>query len=155
LSADDVVGPIVLKAESKDVNLNSYSDSLELSVERGDIALRPGRLPLGRMDVRTRAGNVNLDLPAGAKFEIEAVTGKGEVENDYGDSLKVDSEGKGGKLTGKAGSGGPEIKIHSNRGHVVVSKSDVLPPPPPPPPATPNAPKAQPAPPPPGKVESL
>ena len=117
-SGNDVVGPVIIRGQSKDVELSNFTESLEVSVERGDLDIRPGRLPLAKMDIKTRGGNVTLALPETAKFSIEATTSRGEIDNSYGEPLKQDRSGKGAKLEGAVGSG-PSLRVHTERGRNV------------------------------------
>ncbi len=147
VSGNDVVGPVIIRGQSKDVELSNFTESLEVSVERGDLDIRPGRLPLAKMDIQTRGGNVTLSLPEAAKFSIEATTSRGEIDNSYGDPLRQDRSGKGAKLEGTVGTG-PALRVHTERGQVTVNKGGaVAPPAPPAPPAAPApataAPKVQ------------
>ena len=147
VSGNDVVGPVIIRGQSKDVELSNFTESLEVSVERGDLDIRPGRLPLAKMDIKTRGGNVTLSLPETAKFSIEATTSRGEIDNSYGDPLRQDHSGKGAKLEGTVGTG-PALRVHTERGQVTVNKGGAVPPPAPPaPPAAPApataAPKVQ------------
>jgi DUF4097 and DUF4098 domain-containing protein YvlB len=121
LEGSDLVGPMVLTTRSKDVELNDFSDSLELSVENGDIALRPGKLPLSRMDVRTKSGHIDVSLPAAAKFQVKAKTERGEADNGFGAPLKVEEENRGAVLSGSTGQG-PELTFSTNRGNVSLRK---------------------------------
>ena len=141
-SGNDVVGPIIIRGQSKDVELSNFTESLEVSVDRGDIDIRPGRTPVGKMDVKTRGGNVTLALPAAAKFAIEATTDRGEIDNSYGEPLRQDHAGKGAKLEGSVGAG-PVLRIHTDRGTVHVNKGEMAPPVPPTPPMPPVAPKVE------------
>ena len=140
---NDVIGPVIVRGQSKDVELSNFTDALEVSVDRGDIDLRPGRLPVAKMDVKTRSGNITLGLPVGAKFAIEATTDQGEADNSYGEPLRQDRSGKSARIEGTAGAGGPVLRLHTDRGTVHVHKGgegmDALPPPAPPvPPAPPK-----------------
>src|SRR5439155_1304197 len=83
LSGVNMIGPVTLTARSKDIKLEEFTQSLQLELERGDIELRPHNLPLAKIDARCRnVGNIELILPAKAKFELAASTDKGEVRND-------------------------------------------------------------------------
>jgi len=128
LSGVNLVGPISLTTKSKDVKLEDFTQSLQLEIERGDIELRPHSLPLSKMDVRCRnVGNINLALPAQAKFELVASTSSGEARNDYGPPvMRVDGEGRSASLKTSI-EGGPMIQISTARGTVTVRKeSDLL-----------------------------
>jgi hypothetical protein len=141
LIAHGIDGPVVLRAESKDVELADFTQTLELAINRGDVELRPGKLPLAKMDVRTRSGDVHLALPPGARFELRASTARGEIDNEYGSPLATERNGRGGILAGSVG-GGPQIQVATDRGAVIVRKvspADV-----PQPPQPPGAPKPPP-----------
>ncbi len=169
LNISDAVGPIRVTSKTKDVQISNFSNSLELSVDRGDIEVRPGKVPLGKIDVRTRSGDIEISLPVSAKFQMNGETLKGEVTNDFGSPLKIENERSGGTVKGSAGAG-PEIRLSTNRGALTIRKStgdEMLPPSAtsgsskvfpnvpesaksreaPPTPAAPKAPKAPPAPP--------
>jgi len=122
VTASNLVGPVTLSTRSRDVQMSDFTNSLDVSVERGDITLRPGRLPLARIEAETRSGNVELALPAGAKFDLSATTSRGEASNDYGAPLRADEEGRGAAVKGSI-SGGATVTIHTDRGEVTVRKA--------------------------------
>ena len=138
-SGNDVVGPVIIRGQSKDVELSNFTESLEVSVERGDVDIRPGRLPLAKMDIKTRGGNVTLALPETAKFSLDATTSRGDIDNSYGEPLRQDHSGKGARLEGSVGAG-PSLRLHTERGQVTVNKGGaaVAPPAPPAPPVPPS-----------------
>jgi hypothetical protein len=143
LMMQDVKGPVSVNARSKDVQISGFTDSLELRVDRGDIELRPGVTPLAKINAATDSGNIELALPEGARFVLKAIAEHGEVENDFGDVLKVEESGEGKSrsavLVGATGTG-PELILRSERGNVRVRKSSPLDPPSAPPPPSPPKP---------------
>jgi hypothetical protein len=159
-TGQNLVGPVSLSSPSRDVQISDFTNSLEVNVGRGDIDLRPGSLPLARMQVRTRSGDVDLALPAGAKFDLNATSTRGEVTNDFGAPLREETSKRSASLRGS--NGGPTVNIETERGHLVVRKASaedavprVLTPPlpvtplpgiPTPPPGAPTAPGAPPVP---------
>ena len=120
-TASNLVGPIVLTSRSKDVQIGDFTNSLEIAIQRGDIELRPGRLPLSRVDVTTRSGDIELAIPQNGKFDMNAATSRGEVSNDFGSPLRTENEGHGAAIRG--GTGGPTIRLHTERGRVAVRKA--------------------------------
>jgi DUF4097 and DUF4098 domain-containing protein YvlB len=121
-SAKNVTGPIHLKTKSKDVKIEDYTDSLELETERGDIAIQPGRVPLGKIAARSRSGKIELAIPDKATFQLLATTTHGEVMNDYGPPIEKQTDGRASSLKGGMGKG-PEISISTERGTVLVRKA--------------------------------
>lgn len=129
-TGDGISGPVLLRGKNKDVAISNFTAGLELAVERGDVELRPGRLPLGKMDVRTRSGNINVSLPPAAAFKLKAETERGEIENEFGAALKPADEGskRGATLEGAVGAG-PDVALHTGRGQITIRKAGAAPPP--------------------------
>ena len=122
LNVENVVGPVHLQTRSTDVTLDGFSNGVELTVDKGDIDLRPGRVPLGKMVVHTRSGNIELSLPQTATFALTASTDHGEVDNQFGEALKQRTEGNSARLEGSVGSG-PEVSLTTGRGSITVRKA--------------------------------
>jgi DUF4097 and DUF4098 domain-containing protein YvlB len=80
LSASNVSGPIHLMSKLKDVQIADFSQTLEIRLDRGDVELRPGKAPLGKMEVETSSGNIDLAIPPAAKFDLKATSDRGSVE---------------------------------------------------------------------------
>jgi DUF4097 and DUF4098 domain-containing protein YvlB len=121
-NAQNVVGPVKLQTHSTDVTMDGFTAGLELTVDRGDIEIRPNHVPVGRMVVHATSGNIELSLPEDAKFEMNATTRRGEIENDFGEILKTTSEGHGAKLEGTVGSG-PDLSLETTHGTITVRKA--------------------------------
>lgn len=122
ISMQNVIGPMRLTTRAMDVNLENFTNGLEVNVDRGDIELRPGHIPLGKISVRTRSGNIELALPQAAAFEMTANTEHGDIDNEFGDALKETAEGRGAKLQGAIGSG-PGVNLTTHRGKITVRKT--------------------------------
>jgi DUF4097 and DUF4098 domain-containing protein YvlB len=135
LSMEDVVGPLVINARSKDVQISGFKDELDLKVERGDVELRPGMIPVARITATTNSGNIELVLPEKAEFEMRATAEHGSIHNEYEGELKLQESENGREdrstLTGKVGSG-PPIVIQSERGDLTVRRGSLVEPPRPP-----------------------
>jgi hypothetical protein len=145
-TAHDFVGPLKLNAETRDVELINYSGAVDISVDRGDIELRPGKTPIASIEARTGLGDVELALPAAAQFELRAEAERGEIQNEYGAALQTAERGegkrRGSSLMGKVGQG-PSLKLTTERGLIRVRKAsaeDLLPEEPPKPARVPRPP---------------
>ncbi len=121
LTGRRLIGPIQITSKSKDVELADFTGTLEVDLERGDIQIRPTRLPLSKINARTRFGKAKLILPTGAKLDLKAEVKKGHIENDFGDPFKVKEDGRAATLSGS--NGGPEVKIEVDRGDIEIRKS--------------------------------
>jgi DUF4097 and DUF4098 domain-containing protein YvlB len=120
-SARDVVGPMRLVTRARDIKVQQVTQSLEVSTERGDIELIPGRTPLPTIDAHTGNGKVELVLPERASFTLDAVVQRGDALNDYGSPIEQDRSGRSATLKGKVGDG-PLLKLNSRQGMVTVRK---------------------------------
>jgi DUF4097 and DUF4098 domain-containing protein YvlB len=124
-SARNLVGPIRLITKSRDIRIEQFSNTLELETERGDIELQPARMPLARIDARSRAGKIELILPDKAAFQLQAVAERGDAINDYGPGIQKEVDGRSASLKGKVGQG-PLIHLTTERGSVSVRKATVV-----------------------------
>jgi hypothetical protein len=147
-SGSNLVGPVRLVTQSRDVHLEGFTDSLSLESVRGDVELQPGRVPLPRIDAHSGSGAIELILPENAAFQLQATAQHGDAVNDFGEPIETQVEGRAAVLRGAQGDG-PPIRIVADRGSVAVRKQGTarnavapVPPAPPAPPAPPLPPKA-------------
>jgi len=119
-TGDDLTGPVRLNARSRDVTLSDFTQSLDLTLERGDIMLRPGK-NVPKIEAHTRSGDIDLALLAGSKVDLKASTERGEAHNDFGSPLNVDETHRGASIVGS--NGGPEVRLETGRGAITVRKS--------------------------------
>jgi DUF4097 and DUF4098 domain-containing protein YvlB len=146
LTLNRVLGPLTVRAETKDLQLADVTDAITLDIERGDIEIRQPRTDIGRMTVKTGSGDVELALAPAARFSINATTDRGEAVNEFDPRLKLEQNDRRGSITGSTGAG-PEIRLETRRGRMIVRKltpaeiSSLLgrPPQAPPPPEPPKA----------------
>ncbi|MCU1262568.1 MAG: hypothetical protein JWO80_5453 [Bryobacterales bacterium] len=121
IRAQNIVGPLRLRTKSRDIHLADFSGPVEIDIERGDIVLAPGKLPIDKIDVHSRNGDVELTLPENARFDLKANTSQGEVHNDFGAAVKSENEGRSGSLRSVEAKG-PSITISTERGAVTIRK---------------------------------
>ncbi len=119
-SGDNLIGPVRLNARSRDVQISNFTQSIEVTLDRGDVSLRPGKT-VPKIEARTRSGDIDLALPAGVKFDLRASTDRGAAHNDYGSPLTVDENNRGATISGSGG--GPEIRLETARGSLTVRKA--------------------------------
>ncbi len=121
LVANNVVGPMVVNARSRDIEISAFTQALDLTLDRGDVDLRPGGGAMPKLDVRTHSGDIDLSLPEGARYDLKAQTDHGEVHEEYGAPMKMSELGDGGSITGVSG-GGPSMRLTTDRGSITVRK---------------------------------
>jgi len=130
LNASDLTGPVrMTSSRSWDVSLTNFTNSLDINLNGGDVDLRPGLLPLAKMEVRSRTGRIELALPQTAKFDLNASSTRGSVDNEFGEPLKLEPTGRRG-ATLRGSNGGPSVNISTENSQILVrtaSASDPAP----------------------------
>ena len=121
-SATDVVGPTRLSSRSRDVQISEFSGPLDVTVQRGDLALTTNKLPLSRIQAHSRSGDIRLSLPSGAQFALNASTDNGEISNPFGAGLRLEQNGRRAALRGSVGAG-PAIELGTRRGGISLQKA--------------------------------
>ena len=98
------------------------TQSVEVSLDRGDVEVHASKSPLPKMDLKTRNGDVTVAIPEGSKFVLRGRTEHGEAQNEFGDAVKVESDERSASVSARSGDG-PEIVLNTNRGTIVVRRA--------------------------------
>jgi hypothetical protein len=125
-TAKNVVGPVVLVTDSRDVRLEDFTESLQLKTLRGDVELQPTHVPLPKIEAHATVGRIDLVLPEKAAFQLQATAERGEAINDFGPSIQKQVDGATATLKGTVGDG-PLIRITAEHGSVSVRKEGTAP----------------------------
>ena len=139
LEAGSLLGPVVLKTTDKNITLNRVQGSVDVSNRNGEVNVTSVS-PLGAVTVENVHGSVDVGVPPGASFAVNAQTHNGDMENDFGLSQQDNDDAH--TLHGSVGSGSAKITINTTDGDVTLRKVTEAPLPPSPPaaPAPPAAP---------------
>jgi len=122
LRATDASGPMRLITRSKEIHLEGVTGDIDVDNSNGDIEVHPAdKLPMGRMNLTGKRGDISLVIPANAGFQVEASTRKGDITTDFG-SLKIDSSGGGSRATGTVGNGAAKLQINADTGDIRINK---------------------------------
>jgi DUF4097 and DUF4098 domain-containing protein YvlB len=124
LNASEVLGPVILKTSSKNITLDRVQGSVDLTDSNGSVEVT-NAAPLDTISIKNRNGSVDLGLPGGAGFVLNAQTRNGDMENDF--SLSPEENGETKTLSGKILAGGPTVSINTSDGDVTVRRSSVAP----------------------------
>ena len=129
LDARGVDGPFELTTRQKDVNLDGFAHSLKIVNKNGEIRLRASAPPRQSIDVQSERGGIELTLPEGSGFQMDARSRHGEVESEFeSPSLKVVSEGDEPSIEGSYGKGGPMIHLSTSYGTIRLARAGSAPP---------------------------
>ena len=94
----------------------------------GQITLQTSTPPTHDIQVESKNGAVELTLPQGSNFQIEADSRHGEVDCDFsGPGLKVVKDGETPSISGSFGKGGPLIRITTEYGAIRLHRAGAHP----------------------------
>jgi DUF4097 and DUF4098 domain-containing protein YvlB len=123
LRANNVTGPMRFHTKSRDVHIEDFTDALDLDMtDRGDIEVSTAKGPLGKVDLHTRNGNIDLALPETAAFDLRANTSQGDAHNEYGPAIKLGISGRSASLN-SVDAKGVAVIANTDRGSISVRKS--------------------------------
>ncbi len=130
LNANEVLGPVILKTQDKNITLDRVQGSVDVSNRNGSVEVT-NAAPIDVISIQNQQGSVDLGLPGNAGFTLKAQTRNGDMENDFG--LETGTDNDLHTLQGRIAGGGPTVTIATSDGDVTVRKSTVAPLPPAPP----------------------
>jgi DUF4097 and DUF4098 domain-containing protein YvlB len=132
ISADQVMGPVVLTTGNRNVSLDRVAGNISVTNRNGSIDLTAAPA-LGSITIEDRNGSVHATMPENAGFSVDAHTTNGDVSTDF--PLQTNGSENEKSLVGTVGAGGPLLRINTTNSDVSIHKGDVQPLP-----ATPPAP---------------
>ncbi|MGH9431449.1 MAG: DUF4097 family beta strand repeat-containing protein [Terriglobia bacterium] len=128
LEINQIDGPVEITTHQKDITVEGFKQSIEISSNNGDVELRPAAPLAHPIVVQLKQGEIELDLPPASGFQIDAVSQHGDVETDFkGPSLKVENQGDAPSISGVYGKGGPTIHLTTTYGTIRISKGESSP----------------------------
>jgi hypothetical protein len=127
LEANQVLGPVMLSTRDRGITLDRVQGNVDISNRNGAVSVTNAS-PLGQITINNSHGSVDLGVPGGAGFVVNAQTKNGDVENDFG--LKQQGSDDRPELSGMVAGGGPTVKIYTTDGDITVRKAMVAPLPP-------------------------
>jgi DUF4097 and DUF4098 domain-containing protein YvlB len=122
LRATDVGGPMRFVTRSKDIHLEGVTGDVEVENANGDIEIHPAnKLPVGKMMLTGKHGDITVVLPANAGFQIDATTHKGDISSDFS-PLRTEESNGSSHITGTIGNGATKLQINADTGDIKISK---------------------------------
>jgi DUF4097 and DUF4098 domain-containing protein YvlB len=118
----DLSGPSRLITKSKDIRLENIFGDLQLETTNGDIEVHASdKLPLGRISISSKRGDISLALPSKAGFQVQANTSKGDITSEF-DTVKVDESNGSARASGAVGNGVSKLQINTDTGDIRITK---------------------------------
>lgn len=113
-----VVGPstATVKKGTGRIEVGGARGSFVASTDAGDLHIRA--IPHDDWQITSKAGNIRLELPPAAKFELGAETETGELQVDRDDLGKPDAGVR--RLHQTVNGGGKRIDVHTGSGRIAI-----------------------------------
>jgi DUF4097 and DUF4098 domain-containing protein YvlB len=84
----------------------------------GDVLFEGLSVPKGRYHLESHSGDVTVNLPAEAAFELEAGTFSGDIDSNF--EIKISGKMSPRELHGTVNGGGPLVIVKSFSGSVIL-----------------------------------
>jgi len=122
LRATDVSGPMRFVTRSKDIHLEGVTGEVQVENANGDIEVHPAdKLPIGKMMLTGKHGDITVVLPANAGFQIDATTRKGDITSDFS-PLRTEETNGSSHTTGTIGNGATRLQINADTGDIRINR---------------------------------
>jgi DUF4097 and DUF4098 domain-containing protein YvlB len=118
VTAFNVTGPLRIESTNKDLNLTDVNGPTDITLKRGDVRITATKMPVSDIRLRSEGGEVNIDLPAQSKFNLNAVTERGDAHNGFGADVTYSETDRGATLRRSAG--GATVDVHVTRGDIAI-----------------------------------
>ena len=122
MRARGVSGNFRIVTRAKDIHLEDVHGEIKVDNNHGDVELSGGKPPTGAVDITNDHGQIRVELPAKANFQMNARTEHGDIQSDFGE-LKVEDQGRESKATGSVGTGGPAVRLTNSHGDINIRKT--------------------------------
>jgi hypothetical protein len=109
-----------ISTRSKDIDLEDVSGDVKVEDTNGSVQITP-KDPVANIDVTNKNGEVNLLLPSGGNFTVDASAMRGEIETEF-DLNKGSNQSHETHVTGTIGKGGPRVQIRDDNGTIHIRK---------------------------------
>jgi DUF4097 and DUF4098 domain-containing protein YvlB len=107
-----------VKTSGDDVELRAFEGPLEIEARRGNVRLVPEKALVDAITATTVRGGIELAVPAGSHFELDASAERGELHLDLPE-LAV-QESSSARVKGRLGQGGKAVTLRSEHGDISV-----------------------------------
>ncbi len=114
LTGHGITGPLRIASESKDVDLDQFTEKLELTLERSDASIRQQGPKVTPMDINIGRGKVVVMLPANTPLQLDGRARRGEISNQSGRDFTEERDGENSRIYGGAANA-PLVKVKAGR----------------------------------------
>ena len=116
LEAQGLEKGAIVRAAGDDVILRGFQGAVDIEADRGSVHLEPKGPIAHAVAVRAVHGGIELAVPEGSRFTLDASTIHGEVVTDVAGFTIT--QGGGHRVTGTMNGGGPTVTLSAEGGNV-------------------------------------
>ncbi|HEY5907187.1 MAG TPA: hypothetical protein VIZ31_04045 [Vicinamibacteria bacterium] len=110
-----------IQAEGDGVRVADVRGPVELKVQRGEVDFSPGVAITEPVSIETTHGAIQLDVPAGSRFDLDARARHGELEVSLPGVPEASHDAPGqSALVARFGGGGSPVRLRSEGGSISV-----------------------------------
>jgi hypothetical protein len=103
-----------IRASGSSVSLDGFAGPVDVQVERGGARLAPGAAIAAEIAARVTHGDIQLEVPEGSRFDLEAESQRGRVDAPLA-GLSADDEGRRGqRASGRHAEGGVSVRLDAD-----------------------------------------
>jgi len=108
-----------IEATGNEVVVDGFRGALAVQTQRAGVRLVPSGPLQTALTVSATHGGITLQVPAGSRFELEAVARRGELSaNVPGLAITNTAEADGSHISGQLGGGGARVQLTTQNGDV-------------------------------------
>ncbi|HEV8132006.1 MAG TPA: DUF4097 family beta strand repeat-containing protein [Acidobacteriota bacterium] len=122
ISLDEVEGPIRVATSLRDVEISSFTGSVDVSTRNGDVRLTAPEVLHAPVRVTNENGDILLRLSEKARATLDIAATLGSIDNNLTEKLKVTQEEKDVTLKGALNGGGPQIRLQGTRSKIHLER---------------------------------
>jgi hypothetical protein len=123
IEAEDVRGDVVASSQRGDIVLEEIAGSVRATSGRGSIEVEFSGPPQGAIE--TGRGGIEVRVPAGAGFDLDARTERGEIEVEPGSGREEDDGSlldRDAAVVRAVHGGGSALRLRTGRGSIRISE---------------------------------
>jgi len=112
---------VVVDNQFHSIRLDGVKGSVKVTTRNGNVDIRYDQPPTKNLDVNAQFGDVTVALPASSAFSVDARTRFANVSSDFSE-LRLEDNQNRNSITGRVGTGGPELNIDNRNGSIRIEK---------------------------------
>ncbi len=118
IHVSEVTGSVFVETSGGGIRVREAGGEVRARTSGGPIEVRFEGVPQGNL--RTSGGSIEIEVPEGAGFELDAKTSGGRVSID--EELTFSGELDRSEVRGRIGAGGPHLDVETSGGSIRIRK---------------------------------